>query len=207
MLLPRHKAPKEYLQDPLGCTLKNQLYVGLPHVFDDENGGWDFQSRFPKVSLSRQLGEAGEISAETEALLVQHGFARRGIDGDFSTEVLQCLEGFRRPLAAAAAAAAATTTTTTDAAPDGDDPRTGWTIPPEEIAKRRDLRKHRIFSIDPTTAKDLDDALHITQLPDGRIELGVHIADVSYYGNKSLFLKRISRESQENRCITIDSMY
>ena len=64
---------------------------------------------------------------------------------------------------------------------DGDDPRTGWTIPEEEVANRRDLRGYRIFSIDPATAKDLDDALHVTQLPDGRIELGVHIADVSYY--------------------------
>ena len=64
---------------------------------------------------------------------------------------------------------------------DDDDPRTGWSIPEEEVAKRRDLRSHRIFSIDPTTAKDLDDALHVTRLPDGRVELGVHIADVSYY--------------------------
>mgnify|MGYP001398477043 CR=1 FL=1 len=31
------------------------------------------------------------------------------------------------------------------------------------------------------SAKDLDDALHVTRLPDGRIQLGVHIADVSYY--------------------------
>jgi DIS3-like exonuclease 2 len=29
--------------------------------------------------------------------------------------------------------------------------------------------------------KDLDDALHIKELPDGRIEIGVHIADVSYF--------------------------
>ena len=38
----------------------------------------------------------------------------------------------------------------------------GWKIPEEEYAARRDYRKARIFSIDPTTAKDLDDALHIT---------------------------------------------
>jgi exoribonuclease R len=38
-----------------------------------------------------------------------------------------------------------------------------------------------IFSIDPLTAKDLDDALHITALPNGHFEVGVHIADVSYY--------------------------
>ena len=189
MLLPRHKAPKEYVADPLGCDLRNQLYVGLPSVFNNE---WEATSKFPKISLSRPLGEAGEISAETEALLVQHGFGRRGTDGDFSAEVLECLEGFRRPVLTSSAAAvgsgSGSGSTDTSSRPeiqeqqvDGDDPRTGWTIPPEEIQKRRDMRNHRIFSIDPTTAKDLDDALHVTRLDDGRIELGVHIADVSYY--------------------------
>ncbi|KAG5286010.1 hypothetical protein AALO_G00009990 [Alosa alosa] len=56
-----------------------------------------------------------------------------------------------------------------------------WTIPPEEIARRRDLRKECIFTIDPATARDLDDALSCKQLPDGNFEVGVHIADVSYF--------------------------
>jgi len=43
------------------------------------------------------------------------------------------------------------------------------------------LREHTIFTIDPPTAKDLDDALHVTQLPDGTYEIGVHIADVSFF--------------------------
>ncbi|MEK7065942.1 MAG: RNB domain-containing ribonuclease, partial [Patescibacteria group bacterium] len=37
------------------------------------------------------------------------------------------------------------------------------------------------FTIDPETAKDFDDALSYQVLPDGKIELGVHIADVSYF--------------------------
>jgi protein SSD1 len=48
---------------------------------------------------------------------------------------------------------------------------TAWTIPEEEIAKRRDLRNHRIFTIDPPSAKDLDDAMHITLLDDGTTEV------------------------------------
>ncbi|KAG7525593.1 DIS3-like exonuclease 2 [Solea senegalensis] len=56
-----------------------------------------------------------------------------------------------------------------------------WTIPPEELRKRRDLRKECIFTIDPATARDLDDALSCKQLPDGNFEVGVHIADVSYF--------------------------
>uniref|UniRef100_A0AAY5JYF8 DIS3-like exonuclease 2 n=1 Tax=Esox lucius TaxID=8010 RepID=A0AAY5JYF8_ESOLU len=56
-----------------------------------------------------------------------------------------------------------------------------WTIPPEELRNRRDLRKECIFTIDPATARDLDDALSCKLLPDGNFELGVHIADVSYF--------------------------
>ena len=51
----------------------------------------------------------------------------------------------------------------------------------EEIATRVDLRDEMIVTIDPPTAKDFDDALSLRELPDGNLELGVHIADVSHY--------------------------
>jgi exoribonuclease R len=38
-------------------------------------------------------------------------------------------------------------------------PPTPWSISPEELARRRDFRETRVFSIDPPTARDLDDAL------------------------------------------------
>ena len=50
-----------------------------------------------------------------------------------------------------------------------------------EIAKRRDCRDIKTFTIDPIDAKDFDDALSIRKLPSGLYEIGVHIADVSYY--------------------------
>uniref|UniRef100_A0AAQ5Y5J4 DIS3-like exonuclease 2 n=1 Tax=Amphiprion ocellaris TaxID=80972 RepID=A0AAQ5Y5J4_AMPOC len=43
------------------------------------------------------------------------------------------------------------------------------------------FRTECIFTIDPATARDLDDALSCKQLPDGNFEVGVHIADVSYF--------------------------
>lgn len=60
-------------------------------------------------------------------------------------------------------------------------PKTPWHLDEEEIGKRRDLRDTRIFSIDPITARDLDDALSFTDLADGCARIGVHIADVSHF--------------------------
>lgn len=57
----------------------------------------------------------------------------------------------------------------------------GAGITDEEISKRRDMRDILTFTIDPIDAKDFDDALSIQTLPDGRYEIGIHIADVSHY--------------------------
>ncbi|MCR4829713.1 MAG: ribonuclease R [Bacteroidales bacterium] len=51
----------------------------------------------------------------------------------------------------------------------------------KEIASRRDFRSTTTFTIDPADAKDFDDALSFKVLGKGRYEVGVHIADVSYY--------------------------
>ena len=50
-----------------------------------------------------------------------------------------------------------------------------------EILRRRDMRDVLTFTIDPTTAKDYDDALSFVRLPEGGYEIGVHIADVTHY--------------------------
>ena len=54
-------------------------------------------------------------------------------------------------------------------------------IPEEELERRRDLRDLKIFTIDPEDAKDFDDAIHIERKGNGSYEVGVHIADPSYY--------------------------
>lgn len=54
-------------------------------------------------------------------------------------------------------------------------------IPTEEIAKRRDFRNVLTFTIDPFDAKDFDDAISFRVLDNGNYEIGVHIADVTYY--------------------------
>jgi ribonuclease R len=54
-------------------------------------------------------------------------------------------------------------------------------IPEDEIRKRRDFRNTFTITIDPADAKDFDDAISLKPLPDGHWEVGVHIADVSYF--------------------------
>ena len=55
------------------------------------------------------------------------------------------------------------------------------TIQESEIANRRDMRNTLTFTIDPKDAKDFDDALSFKKLENGNYEIGIHIADVSFY--------------------------
>ena len=54
-------------------------------------------------------------------------------------------------------------------------------ITDKDRAGRKDFRKVLTFTIDPADAKDYDDALSFRKLENGNYEVGVHIADVSYY--------------------------
>ncbi|TMW52780.1 hypothetical protein DOY81_002114 [Sarcophaga bullata] len=51
----------------------------------------------------------------------------------------------------------------------------------EDLKNREDLRKKCIFTIDPLTARDLDDAVSVEKLNDNEYEIGVHISDVSHF--------------------------
>jgi ribonuclease R len=66
-------------------------------------------------------------------------------------------------------------------------------IPEHEYKNRRDLRKKFIVTIDPDDAKDFDDAVNVDELPDGGWQLGVHIADVSFYVRPNSALDREAR--------------
>ncbi len=50
-----------------------------------------------------------------------------------------------------------------------------------ELGRRLDMRDRVTFTIDPVNAKDFDDALSVRRLEGDRLEVGVHIADVSHY--------------------------
>jgi ribonuclease R len=59
------------------------------------------------------------------------------------------------------------------------------TLPDElderDLLGRDDFRQRKAITIDPTTARDFDDAIDIEILKDGSFQLGVHIADVSHF--------------------------
>ena len=54
-------------------------------------------------------------------------------------------------------------------------------ITENDLKGRRDFRDTLTFTIDPADAKDFDDALSLKKLDNGNYEVGVHIADVTYY--------------------------
>jgi exosome complex exonuclease DIS3/RRP44 len=114
---------------------------------------WDRESRYPVGHFIRSLGELETKGAETEALLLEWDVQYR----PFPKTVLDCLpiEGHEWKVPAST-----------------DDP--GW-------KGRKDLRDLLICSIDPVGCVDIDDALHARKLPNGNIEVGVHIADVSHF--------------------------
>ena len=70
-------------------------------------------------------------------------------------------------------------------------------LPPSEYALRRDLRTELVITVDPTTSQDFDDALHVKAC-DGGFEVGIHIADVSYFVRPG---SKLDKEAQL-RCAT-----
>lgn len=64
----------------------------------------------------------------------------------------------------------------------------------EEIRARRDLRDRYVVSIDPPGCVDIDDALHFKDISDTECEIGVHIADVSYFVREGTAIDLEARE-------------
>lgn len=85
-------------------------------------------------------------------------------------------------------------------------PKTPFVIPDEEYSKREDLREACIFTIDPSTARDLDDAVSCKELPNGNFEVGVHISDVTYFLQENSQLDLIVKEKATS-VYMVDAVY
>jgi ribonuclease R len=66
-------------------------------------------------------------------------------------------------------------------------------VPQSDLEGRRDFRDLPIVTIDGETARDFDDAVHVSVLPNGNFELQVHIADVAHYVRRGSALDREAR--------------
>ncbi|SGY19403.1 BQ5605_C014g07637 [Microbotryum silenes-dioicae] len=151
--IPTDQAPEDFIECP--DKYASRLFLGSIKR-------WPKSSLHPFGGLVEELGEIGDIEAETNALLKNCNFS----NDDFSDAVVKCLPPIR------------------------------WSIPEREQQPevRRDFRDQRVFTIDPETAKDLDDALHVVELEDGTFEVGVHIADVSHFVRPNTALDREVRK-------------
>ena len=67
-------------------------------------------------------------------------------------------------------------------------------ITADDLKGRKDFRDTFTFTIDPSDAKDFDDALSYKALPNGNYEVGVHIADVSWYVRPGSLVDKEARE-------------
>lgn len=117
---------------------------------------WRENQRYPNGHLIRVLGDVGDVDGEMAALLARHEIPAEPFGARALAELPR--EG------------------------------TNWVVPREELETRRDLRHHRACSIDPPGCTDVDDALSVRAVPQserganaGAFEIGVHIADVSYF--------------------------
>ena len=70
-----------------------------------------------------------------------------------------------------------------------------FNITQQDVDERRefDFRKKCVFTIDPATARDLDDACSVEILGEDLFEIGVHIADVSHFVKPGTNVDEIAR--------------
>ncbi|KAJ2600797.1 hypothetical protein EV177_007084 [Coemansia sp. RSA 1804] len=119
--------------------------------------GWLADSQYPHGHFVRALGRIGDLDAEIDTILVERQIAVSQASLAFSEASLR-----EMPV---------------------DLPLHPWCPSPDDIEGCRDLRDTGtlIFSIDPQGSQDIDDAVSMRPVDGGKLELGVHIADVTRF--------------------------
>lgn len=67
-------------------------------------------------------------------------------------------------------------------------------IKKEDYQNRKDFRSTLTFTIDPFDAKDFDDAISFKQIDKDKFEIGIHIADVSFYLKENTAIDKEARK-------------
>jgi exoribonuclease R len=137
---------------------------------------WPSDSKYPSGVYQRSLGRIGDLETGVRCILHELDITHP----PFSVNQLRCLperqidmaEARQRKYSVGSGYHSRGATTPFS-----------WTIPPAALQGRLDLRQsHRqaVCSIDPVGCVDIDDALSVLPLPNGNVQIGVHIADVSW---------------------------
>ena len=113
---------------------------------------WDNPKKNPEGKILQVLGRKGEHNVEMQSIVLSHGF-----ETGFPDDVEKAAKEIENKKAEIIETEA------------------------KENAGRKDFRGITTMTIDPPDAKDFDDALSIKNLPNGNLEIGIHIADVSHY--------------------------
>ncbi len=74
---------------------------------------------------------------------------------------------------------------------------TDWTISKEDevaIGSRRDFRGQNTFTVDLDGSPDLGNAVHVTSGPDGKVEIGIHVPDVTHFVKPNSLVDREAKK-------------
>lgn len=72
-----------------------------------------------------------------------------------------------------------------------------WSLAKEDegaIAARRDFRDDKTFTLDMDSSAELSNAIHVKTLPDGKIEIGIHVADVTHFVKPNSLVDREAKK-------------
>ena len=151
---------------------------------------WSAYSRHPEARVVKSLGPAGDLRAETAAILAECDVSLSNV---FSPGAMNELPRLDRASSSSTCIRGSGSTECKDE----------WVVPGAELARRVDMRGVRTMSVDPPGCVDVDDAVSVRRIRlDGKgefadvevdadddvdvdaevgYEVGVHIADVSHF--------------------------
>ncbi|KAG5918703.1 hypothetical protein E4U42_006764 [Claviceps africana] len=127
---------------------------------------WPITSLHPFGTLVEQLGRMGDLKVETDALLRDNNFS----SDEFSDAVLRNV-GLQ-----------------------------DWSVAKEqeeagtEPLPRRDFREEQIFTIDVNGSAELGNAIHVKSRPDGKIDVGIHVPDVTHFVKPNSLVDREAKK-------------
>ncbi|KAL7071884.1 hypothetical protein ACQ4LE_009010 [Meloidogyne hapla] len=179
ILIPIKRAPTGFYDRPQDF----EKFIYLAQLQE-----WEDDCINPRGKLLDNLGKAGDVEPEHKALLRINYVDERIYESDH--KVMEELNKHLNKLGVKSIKLKITEKKNEEIALEEKlsemkiDP-IEWEIDSKEFNYRRDFRNEVIVTIDPLTARDLDDALHIKRIKgeNGKNcwEVGVHIADVSYF--------------------------